>query len=219
MGSGDAEIAAAVLGGGIATVTAVLLFVGERIVSRRAAYTERRRLAFDEVILAFAAYVAASMESGQKPEPAIAASLVTARARMTLALRVDDRLLGWWVNGMEGRLVEAVNQLPTSGPDRFARVEAVNSNLVNTLIDLHTGRMNNRDMIGAAAIFWAETSRGVDIRNEKPDEWAAAERPRRRPENHGIVAWCGRQAAHMVLRVRKIRGKDTGETESDAPEA
>jgi hypothetical protein len=208
VGTVDVEIAAAVLGGGMTLIAAVVIFVAERMVARHAAYVERRRAAFDEVIQAFGRCVTSVIETSGNPDPAVTAGVVTARARMTLALRVTDRALGWWLDGMERRFAEAVRELPAPGPNPFARVEAVNSNVVNTLIDLHAGAMNQHDMVIPATVFSWEIEHGAAVKTEIPGEFAAAERPRRRPENHGLRGWTRRLRGRTLLGVRRLFGRE-----------
>lgn len=177
------EMAAAIVGAAIAALVAVVLFVVERSVARHAAFVERRRVAFDEVILSYAAYVAAALGTGGKPAPEFAAPLITSRGRMALALRKQDRALAWWLTGMEKRLAEAADEIPKL----VSRIEEVNSNVTNTLLDIHLGVLNNRDLVLPAALYWVEAQTG-QVPREHTDAARAAERPRPDPRNHGIRA-------------------------------
>lgn len=167
------------LGAGITTVVAVAIFVVERSIARSAAYLERRRAALDAVMIAFAEYVATSMAEGRPPAAQVGANLVTARARMNLALREKDRPLGVWIGGMERRLGEAA-QTSSNQQARIRRLEQIHSRVNNTLIDVHAGALSEADLIVPASLFWLETT-GEDVRASHPQESAAAERPVRVP--------------------------------------
>lgn len=179
------EMDAAIVGAAIAALVAVVLFVIERSVARHAAFVERRRIAFDEVIVSYAAYVSASLMAGDKPSPEFAAPLVTSRGRMALALRKKDRALSWWLTGMEERLSDAAGALPAS--EAVTRIDQVNTNVTNTLLDIHLGVLNNRDMIVPASVCLFEST-GVTV---PPEHFVAAtdvERPRPDPRHHGFRA-------------------------------
>lgn len=179
------EMGAAVVGAAIAALVAVLLFVVERSVARHAAFVERRRVAFDEVILSYAAFLSASFTAAGKPAPEFAAPLVTSRGRMSLALRKEDRALSWWLTGMEKRLAEAAERLPERAA--VERMEQINTNVLNTLLDIHLGVLNNRDLVVPAALYWLEATTGR-IPAEHAARAITAERPRPDPQHHGFAA-------------------------------
>lgn len=198
------EIAAAIIGAAIAALVAVVLFVIERTVARHAAFVERRRLAFDEVIVSLGTYVTAALETGGIPSADNAARLVTSRARMSLALGRDDRALNWWLNGMEKRVGDAARLLATSNEEGIERIEALNSNVTNTLIDIHLGALSKHDLTVPAALFFIEATEGP-IPAEFAETERFAERPRRDKSKHTANAYFVRMGARVARPFRRNR--------------
>jgi hypothetical protein len=88
--------------------------------------------------------------------------------------------MGWWLTGMQSRLHRAAQPVGGLLEDlarRGERIERVLSDLSNTLIDVHTGRLLRADMTMPAGLFWAE-AQGVDIDVDFPDAIDDAMRPR-----------------------------------------
>ncbi len=198
---------AAIVGAAIAALVAVLLFVVERTVARRAAFVERRRLAFDDVIQSFGVFISAAIETKGLPPADNAATLLSSRARMSLALGKNDRALNWWLTGMEKRLSAAAGMFATSPDEGLTRIDTLFSHVSNTLIDIHLGELNRHDLTIPAALFWVEAQSGA-IPQELVEYEEVAERPRRQASNRGFAAMLTRSALWVSRPFRRRRAND-----------
>ncbi|MFC7942674.1 hypothetical protein ACFUPZ_05375 [Microbacterium oxydans] len=198
------EMDAAIVGAAIAALVAVVLFVIERSVARHAAFVERRRLAFSEVIESFGTFVSATIESKGVPPAENASRLLGSRSRMSLALGKKDRALNWWLTGMEKRVGAAARLFATDPNQGIDRIDALYEDVSNTLIDIHLGNLNRHDIVVPAAFFWAEHQSGF-VRPDLADLEGAAERPRRDPRAHGFRARLVRVWLWFTRPVRRRR--------------
>lgn len=201
------EMDAAVVGAAIAGLVAVILFVIERTVARRAAYVERRRLAFEDVILSMSTYVAATIEAMGKPSVTIGVTIPQARARMTLALRARDRPLTWWITGMESRLMRAADLFETDAPAAFERIEQVNEDVMNTLLNVHLGVLREHDLITPGALFWRE-EHGKSIPAKYAGLLTWAEKPQPSRAARGPWPWAQRLWTRTSRTVMRSLGRE-----------